>query len=239
MTTRQDYIETATEMIGELASKAGSLSTFVTLAAQKVNRVRPRIVRLVITGDGGDEYGLGSDWVDRFSRVAESEGGIAYLDANDSDDYPRVLRSDEWKLEYDSNGDPQIRFAFTFDSSDRMHVFHTAPHTIDDSGSTLRTVDDTPFAELVAALAIRFRIAAVLAMRPQSVDADRTAVDVAHAEALQQLERTLRRSAYAHFGIRDTADDGEPSAVASSASASIRRSLRGATRLSYHTHRNG
>lgn len=221
MATRQTYVTAVKSRVSgaERLLDVNSLSHYVdqclpAYSAAAANRGRTRKVELTITGDGSEEYGLGSDWTDGFSTVVE----VWRWDDNDTTDQPTRLGSDEYEVEdaLPSSGASQIRFlTFSPSSSDRVVVVHTALHTCTDSASTLSAWDDEAFADLVSSRVLEAAATALLSRVPQSTDTDSLIgnPDAERAREYRTSARTLERRFERHFGIGDV-DNGPETARA-------------------------
>lgn len=232
MATLETFTARAQQLIGGNRPGSATLDVFVVQARAKVDRAKPREVRNAITGDGSDEYTLPSPWAQGFSAVRSVE----ILGADGSEEAPERLTPEDWLIEQTTGGVDQIRLdGYAPADTETLVVYHTAPHTVSASTSTLLATDEEAFSELVAAFALRARLANLLSYTDQRTDSDRAAVDVAAAEQLRALERDLRKSAYAHFGI---VDESEPtSSKPLSASRDADRAVgRGGIRQYRHTH---
>lgn len=205
MATLETFTERAQQLIGGINPGSAKLDVFVDQAKAKVDRARPRYYRNAITGDGSDEYTLPSPWQQHFSSIDK----VNILDSAGSEDEPEDLTNEEYKVEQNTSGADQIRLVgYSPGSTDTLVVFHTAPHTVDSTTSTILSADEEAFSELVAALILRAALARVLSSSDQRTDSDRAAIDVAQAEQIASLYRELKKSAYSHFGILD---ETEPS----------------------------
>jgi len=179
-------------------------------SAAAANRGRTRKVELTITGDSGDEYGLGSDWTDGFSTVLE----VWRWDDNDTTEEPVFVPSDEYEVEdaLPASGSSQIRFlTFSPSSSDRVVVVHTALHSVTDATSTISSWDEEAFADLVAARVLEAAATALLSRIPQATDTDSLIgnPDSERAREYRESARRLERRYERHFGIGDAAQGGQ------------------------------
>lgn len=209
MSTRQTFVTQVEARTGGAQRVPGvsSIGTYIdqclpTFNAAAVNRGSVRIVELTITGDGTDEYSLGSDWTDEFSYVKE----VWLWESNDTNDDPFILNSDEWRVEtrLPSAGASQIRLlSYAPSSSDRVVVVHTALHTITDAESTMEAHDEEAFANLVAARVLEAASTALLALIPQGSDTDALlgSPQGERANGYRESARTLERRYERHFGI--------------------------------------
>lgn len=203
MATLETFTQRAQELIGNIRPGSATLDVFVDQAKAKVDRARPRYYRNAITGDGSDEYTLPSPWQQHFSTI----DAVDILDSDGSEDDPTSLLPEEWQVEQNTSGADQIRlYGYSPGSTETLVVYHTAPHTVDSSTSTILSSDEEAFSELVAALILRAALARVLSSSDQRTDTDRAAIDIAQAEQIASLYRELKKTAYSHFGIRDEAD---------------------------------
>lgn len=173
MATRQELLDEVTTLAGGLVGERG-VRSFDLHAATALRtfsaHAKPRIVVLAVTGDGGDEYGLGADWVDGFSVIHR----LRYVASGDYDAVPVYWTDSDYQLETDSSGNPQIRFRISPGSTDIVVIEHTAPYTLGETAATT-TVPDyqlTALAYLVAANALRAAAVGVTATRDQGTDTD-------------------------------------------------------------------
>lgn len=173
MATRQGVIDRVVRFVGAARHERGvqSVDQYVADAMDEFSiYAKPRIVVYTITGDGGDEYGLGSDWVDGFSVIRR----IRYVASADYDAVPIYWTSSDYQLETDSSGNPQIRLRISPSSSDRVVIEHTGVQTIGETGAETTVPDfiDTALAYLAAAALLRSAAASVNATRDQDTDTD-------------------------------------------------------------------
>lgn len=203
MATLETFTARAQQLIGGINPGSATLDVFVDQAKAKVDRARPRYYRNAITGDGSDELTLPSPWQQHFSTIDR----VHILDSDGSEEEPDDLMPEEYRVEQNTSGADQLRLiGYAPGTSDTVVVYHTAPHTVDSSTSTLRTADEEAFSELVASLILRAALARILSSSDQRTDSDRAAIDIAQAEQVAILYRELKKTAYAHFGIRDEAE---------------------------------
>lgn len=242
MATRQTYVKAVRARVAgaeRLIQSVAELGAYVdqcvqTFSAAAANRGRTRKVELTITGDGSEEYGLGSDWTDGFSTVLE----VWKWDDNDTTEQPEYIANDEYEVEdyLPSAGASQIRFlTFSPSSSDRVVVIHTALHAVTDSSSTISSWDDEAFADLIAARVLEAAATALLARVPQATDTD-TLIgnpDSERAREYRESARRFERRYERHFGIGD-AETGQEQSRAFVVTEDIDR---GPSLLRYrHTH---
>jgi len=172
---RQDIVKKVGPLVGPAASVNGvsPIATYVDLVMDEFSKmVGSREVELTITGDGTDEYSLGSDWVDGFSTISR----VAFWEANATTDAPVILLPDEYQIEEDlpAAGASQIRLNFSPVAADRVVVTHSAPEIIGESAGTtsVKAPVDTALAYLAGAALLRAAALAVMAHTPQATDDD-------------------------------------------------------------------
>lgn len=208
-TTRQTFAKKVSARVGgaeKVLSGAGigdyadgALPEFSS-AASLAGRVRK--VELTITGDGTDEYGLGSSWTDGFSRVLE----CWRWDSNDTNSEPILMGPEEYQIEdaLPAAGSSQIRFlTYSPSSADRIVVTHTALHTLTDAATSISSWDEEAFADLVASRLLEDAATAVLRFKPQASDEDFLGGGTQAERASQYREsaRRLMERYRAHFGL--------------------------------------
>jgi hypothetical protein len=170
------------------AKGVSPVESFVTAALREVNRLSPYQARTTLTGDGTDEYPLGSLWTRGVSVISRAR----YLPDGDYNERFRDLAPDEYDAtEVTSGGAAQIRFlTVTPPASAKVILEHTAVHTL--STNALTTLSDREAGAVeycAAALLLRAAAASVAGVAPQSSDMDFA------SSALQNAADAYRRLA--------------------------------------------
>lgn len=173
MPTRQTAAAEVQALVGRAARERDvkGIDEYLALALRDVDRSSPRHVKLTLTGDGTDEYALPSPWERGFSVIER----VRWVVGNDFNAVPVWIEDDEYEIEYESDGDAQIRFYYgSPSSSDRVVVEHTARHTLAESAAST-TLNDTQTGALTAraaSLLLRAAAASVASSVPQGTDED-------------------------------------------------------------------
>jgi hypothetical protein len=172
MATRQSVIAEVQALVGRAARERDvkGIDEYVALGLRDIDRYSSRKVKVTLTGDGTDEYAIGSTWSDGFSRIER----VRWVSDNDFNAPAEWLEPEQYEVEYTSAFAAQIRFATSPSSADRVVLEHTARHTLTESSSTT-TLNDTEagaLARRASALLLRAAAASVSATIPAATDED-------------------------------------------------------------------
>lgn len=217
---RQTVIGKTGNLIGKAATERGvePLQVYVELAVDEFNRfAKPRELEQTITGDGGDEYALDSEWDDDFSTLVD----VVYWPSNDTDSTPTRVSLTDVQVEkrLPSDGGSQIRFlSISPSSSDRVVVTFTALHTLGETAATTTIPASLAIglAYLAGSMALNAAAAGTAATVPQSGDADIVGSTFGTAgDAYRRLATEFSRKADELLGISRSGEGavGRPAMV--------------------------
>lgn len=153
------------------AKGVAHVTEFLTAALRDLTRVSPYQARTTLTGDGTDEYPLGSLWTRGVSVISR----VRYLADGDYNETPQELQPEEYDAtEVTSAGAPQIRFlSITPPASSKVIIDHTAAHVLSTTDLTTLTDQQAGALEYAAAsLLLRAAAASVAGVAPQASDMD-------------------------------------------------------------------
>lgn len=174
MPDRQTIIGNVKRRVGSAHAERGvsPVADFVTAALADLDRDSPYAARTTLTGDGTDEYALGSLW----TRGVSSVSRMLYRPAADYNEPPRDVYPEEYDAgESAADGSAQIRFlTFSPATGSKVIIDHAAVHALTDSaGTTTLTAGQASALEArAAALLLRAAAASVASTRPQEKDVD-------------------------------------------------------------------
>lgn len=141
MPTLQTVLADARRIVGQAVDERGvdPLGDYVPMALRDLTRLSPRLVRLHITGDGTDEYPLGSDWV----RGTSSINRVRWVPDADFNAPAQYLTAEQYEVE-DARTTVTSEAVGTGDGSTKVFALDV-PYAL--RGGATVTVAGSPVAE--------------------------------------------------------------------------------------------
>jgi hypothetical protein len=172
------------------------LQSFANSALYFYSRLKPREKYHDITGSGSYDLSLPSDWDDNFSSILSVEYPAGKRD-------PVFLKSGRDYIVYKSTNSTILRLlTYTPTSSETIRICYTVPHTLDDTTSTIPTVDEEALALMIASFA-----AFSLAARYTQISNDSLGADVidygARASDMRRVAEDLKERWSEMLGFKE------------------------------------
>lgn len=180
MSTRDTFVEMATRRLAGVdlsGIPGGGLPSFLDDAVAEHSRNKPQLVVVTIEGDGTDFYAVPDEWIDRFASLHPTRG----VRRVPSQDYTRpavYARDGEFTLQRDEDGDLALKLSWSPAAGDDVVLEFTAPHVVDDEGSTIEREHETALADLAASLVCEAKLLSLGDVSMEGVDADISLGDV-------------------------------------------------------------
>ena len=165
----------------------GDIDSAITSALETYNKDNPLIKVKSYTGDGGYDYNLPSDWVDGFSGIV---GDVEYPGGNQD---PYFIAFEEWVI-YQTESEKKFRFLNRSPSASETFILkYKAPHTLDDSVSTIYSDDEEALSYLAASLCLMAIANRMAQSKDSTIGADvvayRAKSDVFASRAKEHLKK--------------------------------------------------
>jgi hypothetical protein len=204
--------KTERRLVGLDVSKLpDGIESYVADAVEQHSANRPRTVVEQIEGDGTDEYEFPETWSDGFS-VLDPVRGVRRVPAGDFDSTAAeyVRGPDGYRIERDSENAPQLRLSWTPGDEDLVVLEYTAPHVVDEDGSTLDLAHVDAVAALAAALVLDAKLLGLADLSLEGADVDLALGDISgRGGLLERRAKALRAEYEIAVGISGPAADAQ------------------------------
>jgi len=203
MSIKQDYILAIESLVhgDNLLLSVIEQSKAIDMATKEHSRHRPKIRVKDVTGTDAFEFKCVTAmtyWKEGFSTIKSIEYPV-----NDDDETPDMLIDEEMIKSYQKEDGEYFRFLEdTPDTDEEFRVTYTAPHVVDDSGSTIDYNDENAFEILAAAYFCNMLASAYVQNMNSMISADSVDHTNQSKQYADQAER-YRKLYFNHLGIKE------------------------------------